>query len=213
MKVLTAAVGTTLAGLALAAAVYGTEAKSTRRAVIELEPTNSEIDFDLDGFPHQVHGKFKLVSGKIEVDPTSGELSGLIVVDTATGDSGNRLRDAEMRDSILEVQRYPQIIFTPSQCQQAVAMPDRFHGPVRGTLALHGIKQEIEIDSEVLLQGDEVKVSGHFVVPYVDWGLKDPSLWLLRVSKQVAVNVHTQGHLIWMQADGQNQTLSGGGDP
>ena len=78
---------------------------------------------------------------------------------------------------------------------------------------MHGIKQEIEIDSEVLLQGDEVKVSGHFVVPYVDWVLKDPSLLFLHVAKQVAINVHTQGHLIWMQADEQNQRLSGGGNP
>jgi len=70
-----------------------------------------------------------------------------------------------------------------------------------GLLALHGIKQEIVVDSEVLLQGDEVKISGYFVVPYVDWGLKDPSLWLLRVDKQVAINVHTQGHLIWRQTE------------
>ena len=201
MKVLITAVGAILAGLAIAAATYGMMAKSTRRAVIELDPTNSEIDFDLDGFPHQVHGKFKLVSGTIEVDSASGELSGLIVVDTASGDSGNRLRDAEMLNSILEVQQYPQITFTPNQCQQAVAMPNRFRGPVHGTLALHGIKQEIVVDSEVLLQGDEVKISGHFVVPYVDWGLKDPSLWLLRVAKQVAINVHTQGHLIWRQTE------------
>ena len=213
LKVLIATVGISLAGLAIVATVYGTVAKNTRLAVIELEPANSEIDFDLDGFPHQVHGKFKIVSGKVEVDPSSGELSGLVVVDTASGDSGNGLRDAEMRNSILEAQRYPQITFTPSHCQQAVAMLDRFRGPVRGTLALHGIKQEIEIDTEVLLQGDEVKVSGHFVVPYVDWGLKDPSLLFLHVAKQVAINVHTQGHLIWMQADEQNQRLSGGGSP
>ena len=123
LKVLIATVGISLAGLVIVATVYGTVAKNTRLAVIELEPANSEIDFDLDGFPHQVHGKFKIVSGKVEVDPSSGELSGLVVVDTASGDSGNGLRDAEMRDSILEAQRYPQITFTPSHCQQAVAMP------------------------------------------------------------------------------------------
>lgn len=211
MKALAASAA--LAGLAIAAAAYGMVPTSTRRAVIELEPTNSEIDFNLDGFPHEVHGKFKVVSGKIDVDPASGELSGLIVVDTASSDSGNHLRDAEMRNSILEVQRYPQITFIPSHCQQAVALPDGFHGPVRGTLSLYGVKHESEIDSQVSLEGDEVKVSGHFVVSYVDWDLKDPSLWFLRVSKQVALDVYAQGHLTWLPADGQNQMLSGEGGP
>lgn len=209
MKALAA--GAVLAGLAIAAAAYGTVPTNTRRAVIELEPTHSEIEFNLDGFPHAVHGKFKVVSGRIEVDPASGQLAGLVVVDTASGDSGNRSRDAEMRDSILEVQRYPQITFIPSHFQQAGATPDGFHGPVRGTLSLHGVKHEIEIDSHVSREGDEVKVSGHFVVPYVDWGLKDPSLWLLRVSQQVALDVHAQGHLTWLSADEQTQAPSGGG--
>jgi hypothetical protein len=206
------------------------------------------IYFDLDGFPHQVHSKLKLVSGKIEVDPASGELSGLIVVDTASGDSGNRLRDAEMRNNILSTTLSSDHLHSKSMstdCSNAeqisrscawdtksnhmrlahslVTLSEmkgltyRFFASLRMTvlrgyiikctnvlwsdLALHGVKQELVVDSEVLLQGDEVKISGHFVVPYVDWGLKDPSLWRLRVAKQVAINVHTQGHLIWRQSE------------
>ena len=39
------------------------------------------------------------------------------------------------------------------------------------------------------LKGDEVVASSHFAIPYVDWGMKDPSVLFLKVDKQVNIDI------------------------
>ena len=36
---------------------------------------------------------------------------------------------------------------------------------------------------------------GKFVVPYVDWGMKDPSNFLFKVNKSVEIDVEASGHV------------------
>src|SRR5260370_16813487 len=89
-------------------AVSGTPA-----AVLRLDPANTQINFTLKGFPHNTEGSFKLKSGEIRVEPETGGSAGAIVVDAASAATGIGMRDNQMRESILEVQRYPEITFKP----------------------------------------------------------------------------------------------------
>ncbi|WP_423959501.1 hypothetical protein [Candidatus Binatus sp.] len=38
-------------------------------------------------------------------------------------------------------------------------------------------------------------------VPYVDWGMKDPSVLFLTVAKQVEIDVATEGRITWPRGD------------
>jgi hypothetical protein len=40
-------------------------------------------------------------------------------------------------------------------------------------------------------EGNSYSATTHFTVPYVAWGLKDPSNFLLHVSNQVDIDVET----------------------
>jgi polyisoprenoid-binding protein YceI len=125
-------------------------------------------------------------------------MAGEIVIDAASGGSGHSTRDARMRDSILEVQRYPDISFAPQQVESHGSPPGVFPVTVRGVMVLHGGQHPLTISAQVGQNGDSVNIQCSFVVPYVAWGLKDPSLLFFKVAKEVGVQVSAVAHLTWI---------------
>jgi hypothetical protein len=51
----------------------------------------------------------------------------------------------------------------------------------------------MEIAIPIIVNGDTVSADIPFEIPYVKWGLKNPSTLFLRVSEQVEINVHVVG--------------------
>jgi hypothetical protein len=47
----------------------------------------------------------------------------------------------------------------------------------------------------VRLDGNACHVEGSFALPYVAWGLKDPSTLILRVNKEVQIDLSLEGKL------------------
>ncbi|MFI5341652.1 MAG: YceI family protein [Candidatus Methylomirabilales bacterium] len=191
--------------LTLSAAM--TAPSGAQEAALELNPAGTRIDFTLRGFPHTVHGTFKLKRGTIRIDSATGRADGLVIVDAASGDSGNRTRDSDMNESVLETQRYPEIRFTPQQVEAQGVPQGEFRVKIRGVFWLHGTEHEVTLDALVRLAGEEWTATTHFVVPYVAWGLRDPSILILRVADKVEVDVNATGHVTWTPVV---QTKSGG---
>lgn len=179
--------------------------------VLELDPAGTHIDFTVGGFPHSVHGTFALKRGNIRFDPATGRADGLVVADAASGDSGNRSRDGEMRESILEAQRYPEIRFVPQQVDGHVAAQGESRVKIRGVLSLHGAAHEVTLDMVVRLAGEELTATGQLTVPYVEWGMRDPSIFIFRVSDKVELKLTATGHVTWPPASGAREGGAPGG--
>ena len=122
---------------------------------------------------------------------------GEIDVDATSGSSGLRVRDHRMKDAILETQKFPRIQFVPRRVDAHVEADGRFQAKLRGVLTLHGTEHEMTIDAEGHLNDQQVDATCAFSIPYVEWGLADPSLPLLSVSKVVEIRVTTAGHVVW----------------
>ena len=162
---------------------------------LELDAANSRIEFTLPATLHAVHGTFALKSGTIRFNPSSGAASGLIVVDATSGNSGNSGRDHKMHAEILESQRYPEITFTPTKMSGKVEPQGDSSAQVEGILKLHGGDHVITLTLPVQTKANSLTARTHIVIPYVEWGLKNPSTFLLHVGDKVEVDVTAVGQV------------------
>jgi polyisoprenoid-binding protein YceI len=164
-------------------------------SALHVEPAQTKIEFSLGSTLHTVHGTFALKSSTIRFDAASGRISGTIVVDATSGESGNTGRDARMHREILESAKFPEIIFTPAQIKGAVAPTGTSKVEVSGKFRLHGQDHDVTFPVEVVAEGPKLQVGIHYVIPYVQWGLKNPSNFFLRASDKVEIEIHATGRI------------------
>jgi polyisoprenoid-binding protein YceI len=176
------------ASLSLSAALHAQEK-------ISLDPARSEVHFTLGDVLHVVHGTFKLRQGEIDLDPSTGNTSGAIVVDALSGQSGNSTRDHRMTNDQLKASTYRTVTFAPTHINGAVNTTGDSAFTVHGIFTLLGTPHEIDVPMKAHITGDQVQATGSFTVPYVQWGLKDPSTFMLRVNKEVQIDLSLSGAL------------------
>ncbi len=168
---------------------------SAQEAVLELDPAQTQVEFTLRSTLHTVHGAFKLKQGLLRFDTAAGKASGIVVVDAASGESGNKARDHKMHKDILESLKYPEITFKPTSVQGSLPPSGISQVELHGILSLHGSEHEVVWTASVQLAGNQLTASTHFAIPYVNWGLKNPSNFLLHVSDRVDIDIHATGRL------------------
>jgi polyisoprenoid-binding protein YceI len=177
--------------LPLCAAALCLSAGESGRAPLLVEPAQTKVEFTLGSLLHTVHGSFHLKRGAITFDPQSGKASGEIVVDAASGESGSPARDKRMHSSVLESAKYPEITFRPDRVDGKVAPEGRSEVQVHGIFAIHGAEHEILVPATIGAADGRYNVTATFEVPYVKWGMKNPSTLMLRVSDKVEILVQT----------------------
>jgi polyisoprenoid-binding protein YceI len=100
-----------------------------------------------------------------------------------------------MHEKILESARFPDIVFEPQRVSGQLNPVGRGQFELHGMLELHGTKRPMDMTVISNSDGTKVTATGKMVVPYLDWGLKDPSFFILRVEKEVRVTIHASGRL------------------
>jgi len=160
-----------------------------------LDPAQTKVNFTVDSTLHTVHGDFRLKRGTIQFDNATGQAGGEIVVDSSTGESGSDGRDKRMHKDILESPKYSDIVFTPQHIKGTVAAEGKSQIEVEGTLTMHGKSKPATMPLEVQLQGGAGTADGSFTVKYQEWGMKNPSTFILRVSDKVEIHVHAAGRM------------------
>jgi polyisoprenoid-binding protein YceI len=169
-------------------ALWGGAALSAENWNVRIDAKASALDFSVGATMHTVRGKARFEGGELVYDPATGEASGEVVVDARSFDTANSGRDQKMHSTVLESVKFPRVVFKPRRIEGAVPGTVK----ISGTFQIHGVEQSLEVPGEVTRVGDRLTVATSFSVPFVRWGLTDPS-GLLRVDKEVAVRVKLVG--------------------
>ena len=169
-----------------------TAAASSELSLV-VDPDQSKVHWTVDSTLHTVHGTFALKGGTLQFDPDTGKAGGEIIVLTTSGDSGNSSRDEKMHKVVLESAKYPDALFRPTQVEGEVAGSGSSDVKLHGVFVLHGSEHELIVPVHAEMSSGKWKAVAKFEVPYIKWGLKDPSNWLLKVKPAVQVDLDLAG--------------------
>jgi polyisoprenoid-binding protein YceI len=158
-----------------------------------VNPGASEVKITLNTTHEVVNGTFHVQSGSIEFDPRTSKISGSVVVLAGSGKTGNDSRDKKMNKDILKVEQYATVSFEPKTYTGTIAPAGESTIQVTGNFTLLGTPHEITIPILVHIEGTAATAKAHFVVPYVQWGLKNPSFLIWKADNDVAIDLTLSG--------------------
>jgi hypothetical protein len=84
-------------------------------------------------------------------------------------------RDAIMKNGILQVGQYPDIIFYPKQVEGTRDVDGAIHGWMTGLMRLHGDSHEMRILLNGRVDGQKSTAECQFLIPYTQWGVESPN--------------------------------------
>jgi polyisoprenoid-binding protein YceI len=162
---------------------------------LQLNSDTTQVNWTLGDVLHTVHGTFKLKRGEILFDPETGKAGGQVIVDATSGNSGSGARDGRMHKNVLESAKYPEIVFTPDRVEGKIDMAGASDVKLHGTFRIHGADHELTAQVHVIAKPDQMDSTIKFEVPFVAWGMKDPSTLFLKVNKTVEIEMQSSGRV------------------
>jgi hypothetical protein len=186
-----------LRALALSALSFLTLSSSAfaQHQTFSISPDTSEVKMTLKTNHDIVNGTFHVQSGAIEFDRTASKIAGSVVVAAGSGKTGNDSRDKKMNKDILKVEQYTTVSFVPKSYTGTIAASGDSTIQVSGVFTLLGTPHDLAVPMQVHIDGGACTVKAHFLVPYVEWGLKNPSFLIFKAENNVEINLSLDGHL------------------
>jgi polyisoprenoid-binding protein YceI len=160
-----------------------------------VDPDVSEVKMKLNTTHEVVSGTFHVQSGSIEFDRTAAKISGIVVVAAGTGKTGNESRDKKMNKDILKVDQYTTVSFAPKTYTGTISASGVSTIQVSGVFTLVGTTHDLSIPMQLYIDGSKATAKAHFVIPYVQWGLKNPSFLIWKAENDVAIDLSLSGNI------------------
>ena len=179
----------------LALAVTLAPAALAQHQTFAVNPDASEVKMTLNTTHEVVHGAFHIQSGAIEFDHSNPKISGSVTVLAGSGKTGNDSRDKKMNKDILKVDQYTTVSFAPKTYTGTIAASGDSPIQVSGVFTLLGIPHDLTIQMQIHMDGSKATAKAQFVVPYVQWGLKNPSFMFWKAENDVAIDLNLVGQV------------------
>jgi hypothetical protein len=179
----------------LALAVTLAPAALAQHQTFAVNPDASEVKMKLNTTHEVVNGTFHIQSGSINFDRTASHISGIVIVAAGSGKTGNDSRDKKMNKDILKVAQFATVSFAPKAYNGTIAASGDSTIQVSGVFTLLGTAHDLTIPMQIHLDGSKATAKGQFNVPYVQWGLKNPSFMIWKADNDVAMDFNLVGQV------------------
>jgi hypothetical protein len=160
-----------------------------------VNPDASEVKIKLNTTHEVVKGTFRVQSGSINFDRTASNISGTVIVAAGSGKTGNDSRDKKMNKGILKVDQFATVSFAPKTYIGTIAASGDSTIQVSGVFTLLGTAHDLTIPMQIHIDGSKATAKGQFIVPYVQWGLKNPSFMIWKADNDVAIDLNLVGQV------------------
>ncbi len=160
-----------------------------------VNPDASEVRMKLNTTHEVVNGTFHVQSGSIEFDRNATTISGIVAVAAGSGKTGNDSRDKKMNKDILKVDQYATVSFAPKAYRGTIPVSGDSTIQVSGVFTLLGTPHDITIPMQIHIDGSKATAQANFMVPYVQWGLKNPSFLIWKAENDVAIDLNLVGQI------------------
>ena len=162
-------------------------------ATLAIDPKTSSLTFTIHRPGETIDGAAHAFTGEVVFDPADLPVGGSVVLRVAASslETGNRMRDRKMRNTHLEVERFPEIVFSSTSIRlsadgEAEAAP----GPLRpgeprkalveGVLALHGVERTILFPVAIRYDSGSLTAEGDVTLRLTDHAIPIPRfLWIV----------------------------------
>jgi polyisoprenoid-binding protein YceI len=131
--------------------------------LIGIRDFTGQVDFTSDDLSR--------ASVRIEIDP------GSLLVQGEVKESDKAEINRTMLDQVLEVSRFPEIVFQSTKVTVTRIVEGRYKAQIVGNLTLHGVTREAPwILAQVTLQGNELRARAEFALKQTDYQIKPVSV-------------------------------------
>jgi polyisoprenoid-binding protein YceI len=181
--------------LVIALALLFAPAALAQHQTFAVNPDASEVKMTLKTTHEIVNGTFQIQSGSIEFDRSTPKMSGLVVVLAGSGKTGNDSRDKKMNKDILKVDQHTTVSFAPRTYTGVIAPSGNSTIQVSGVFTLLGDPHDLTIPMQIHIDGSKGTAKAQFILPYVQWGLKNPSFLIWKAENEVAIDLSLVGNI------------------
>jgi polyisoprenoid-binding protein YceI len=145
---------------------------------------------------HPINTETRGVTGWFEASARSDgsldleqAIAGELQLEVSKLTSGNQLYDHELRRR-MDARRYPVIEGRVTRIAADGSHPRYL---VRGDISFHGKTRTFEHGMHIELSDDEVSLTGEYVFDIREFGMKPPSMLMIRVYPEIEVRVELYG--------------------
>jgi polyisoprenoid-binding protein YceI len=160
-----------------------------------VNPDASEVKMKLSTTHEVVNGTFHVQSGSINFDRTASHISGIVIVAAGSGKTGNDSRDKKMNKDILKVDQFATVSFAPKTYNGMIAASGDSTIQVSGVFTLLGTTHDLTIPMQIHVDGTKATAKAQFVIPYVQWGLQNPSFLIWKAENDVTIDLNLVGQI------------------